>query len=354
MMNFIYQALPGRVIFGAGKIAETKAEAQLLGITRALVISTPQQLNLATDVQSILGDIAAGIYDKAVMHVPAETVADVMRVVDELRVDGCVAIGGGSTVGLAKAIALQTALPILTIPTTYAGSEMTPVWGITRDGIKTTGRDVNVLPKTVIYDPQLTLSLPAFITGPSGMNAIAHCVEGLYSQNHNPITSMMAEEGIRALRLSLPEVVMRPEDINARAQALYGAWLSGSVLGSVGMAIHHKLCHTLGGSFNLPHAQVHTVIIPQATGFNQTYAPQAMQAIGRALGVKAQDAAAGLYDLAKAIGAPVALKDIGMQEKDLDKAAKIATTDPYYNPRPVDCMAVRELLEKAFWGIRPE
>lgn len=353
MKDFIYQSLPGRVIFGAGKIAETKAEVQLLGITRALVISTPQQLNLATDIAQRLGDIAVGIYDKAVMHVPVETVADVMRVVDELRVDGCVAIGGGSTVGLAKAIALKTALPILTIPTTYAGSEMTPVWGITQDGIKTTGRDVKVLPKTVIYDAQLTVSLPAFISGPSGMNAIAHCVEGLYSQNQNPITSMMAEEGIRALRISLPEVVIHPDDIDARVQALYGAWLSGSVLGSVGMAIHHKLCHTLGGSFNLPHAEVHTVIIPQATYFNREYAPQAMQAIGRALGVEPEVAAAGLYDLAKAIGAPVALKDIGMSEQNLDKAAQIATTNPYYNPRPIERATVRELLEKAYWGIRP-
>ncbi|WP_058910549.1 maleylacetate reductase [Entomohabitans teleogrylli] len=353
MSDFIYQSLPGRVIFGAGKLAETRAEVQRLGIAQALVISTPQQRDLAIQVQALLGDIAVGIYDRAVMHVPVETVADVMRVVDELQVDGCVAIGGGSTVGLAKAIALKTALPIVTIPTTYAGSEMTPVWGMTRDGIKTTGRDISVLPKTVIYDPQLTVSLPAFISGPSGMNAIAHCVEGLYSQNQNPITSLMAEEGIRALRLSLPEVVRHPEDLNARSQALYGAWLAGSVLGSVGMAIHHKLCHTLGGSFNLPHAEVHTVMIPQATWFNRAHAPQAMQAIGRALGVAAQDAAAGLYDLALAINAPVALKDIGMREQDLDKAAEIATTNPYYNPRPVDRAAVRELLERAFQGIRP-
>lgn len=353
MMNFIYQSLPGRVIFGAGKVAEVRSEAQQLGITRALVISTPQQLALAADVAERLGDIAIGIYDKAVMHVPIETVNDVMRMVSELHVDGCVAIGGGSTVGLAKAIALKTALPIVTIPTTYAGSEMTPVWGMTQDGIKTTGRDTRVLPKTVIYDPLLTVSLPAFISGPSGMNAIAHCVEGLYSENQNPITSLMAEEGIKALCQSLPLIVTKPEDINARAHALYGAWLSGSVLGSVGMAIHHKLCHTLGGSFNLPHAEVHTVIIPQATYFNRDCAPQAMQAIARALGVKTEEAAAGLYDLAKSIGAPLALKDIGMLASDLDKAADIATKNPYYNPRPIDRAAVRELLEKAFWGTRP-
>ena len=353
MIDFTYQSLPGRVVFGPGKLAVVKAEAEHLGIKRALVLSTPHQRNLADDVAARLGELAVGIYDQAVMHVPAETVADAMKVVTELEIDGCVSIGGGSTVGLAKAIALETGLPILAIPSTYAGSEMTPVWGLTKDGIKTTGRDPRVQPKTVIYDPELTVGLPDFISGPSGMNAIAHCVEALYSQTQNPVTSLMAEEGIRALGESLPVIVNEPGNIEARAKALYGAWLSGSVLGAVGMAIHHKLCHTLGGSFNLPHAEVHTVVIPHATDFNRHHAPQAMAAIGRALNVPAEQAAGALYDLAVAIKAPVALKDIGMTEADLDKAADIATTNPYYNPRPVDRDNVRQLLENAYQGIRP-
>uniref|UniRef100_UPI003570DA18 maleylacetate reductase n=1 Tax=Marinobacterium nitratireducens TaxID=518897 RepID=UPI003570DA18 len=352
-MDFHYQINPGRIIFGAGKLAQAKAEAEALGMRRVLVLSTPQQRPLAEDLAARLGDIAVGIYDQAVMHVPVETVADVMGVARKFEVDGCAAIGGGSTIGLAKAIALETDLPILAIPTTYAGSEMTPVWGLTRDGLKTTGRDTRVLPKTVIYDPELTLELPDFISGPSGMNAIAHCVEGLYSQSQNPVTSLMAEEGIRALAQSLPVVVRTPGDIEARAQALYGAWLAGTVLGTVGMAIHHKLCHTLGGSFNLPHAEVHTVVIPQATAFNQAHAPKAMAAIGRALGVKAEDAAPALFDLALSLGAPVALKDIGMKESDLEKAAGIATTNPYYNPRPVIRDDVLALLHQAYDGIRP-
>ncbi|MCG3742789.1 maleylacetate reductase [Vibrio cincinnatiensis] len=354
MMDFMYQAMPIRVIFGIGKIAETRAEVEKLGIKRALVLATPQQADLAHDISERLGDIAVGIYDQAVMHVPSETVNDVMEVVKELQVDGGVAVGGGSTIGLAKAIALKTELPILTIPTTYAGSEMTPVWGITHEGIKTTGRDVRVLAKTVIYDPELTVTLPNFISGPSGMNAIAHCVEGLYAENRNPIISLLAEEGIRALGQNLVTVVEQPQDRNARSQALYGAWLSGTVLGNVGMAIHHKLCHTLGGSFNLPHAEVHTVMIPQVVNFNKDHAPQAMAAIGRALNVVPEKSAAALYELAKQIGAPIALKDIGMLESDLDKAAEIATKNPYYNPRPADYSAVRELLEKAYWGVKPE
>lgn len=353
MLDFNYNALSGRVIFGPGKLSQTRAEAEALGMTKVLVLSTPHQRDLAENVADLLGDLVTGIYDQAVMHVPVETIADVMDVVSQLEIDGCVSIGGGSTVGLAKAIALESGLPILAIPTTYAGSEMTPVWGMTKDGIKTTGRDPRVLPKTVIYDPELTVGLPDFISGPSGLNAIAHCVEALYSETQNPVTSLMAEEGIRALGESLPVIVKQPDNMEARAKALYGAWLSGTVLGAVGMAIHHKLCHTLGGSFNLPHAEVHTVVIPHATYFNRDHAPQAMSAIGRALNVEADEAAGALYDLAVSIGAPVSLKDIGMLEGDLDKAADIATTNPYYNPRAIDRAGVRELLENAYRGTRP-
>lgn len=352
-MKFTYETLPGRVVFGPGRLAAVGDEAQLLGLKRALVISTPEQRGLAEDVAALLGDRVAGVYDKAVMHVPVGTVDDVMKAVTSRGVDGCVAVGGGSTVGLAKAIALRADLPILAVPTTYAGSEMTPVWGITENGIKTTGRDLRVLPRTVIYDPALTTSLPVAISGCSGMNAIAHCVEGLYSQTRNPVISLMAEEGIRALGRSLPRIVDKSGDIEARAEAQYGAWLAGSVLGAVGMAVHHKLCHTLGGSFNLPHAPVHTVMIPHATWFNRDHAPEAMIAIGRALGVPAADAAGALYDLAATIQAPTTLEEIGMARQDLDKAAEIATTNPYYNPRPVDRAGIRALLDDAYYGVRP-
>lgn len=352
-MKFVYEALPGRVIFGPGRLASVADEAALLGLRRALVISTPEQRGLAEQVAGLLGDRVAAIHDRAVMHVPVETAEEAMQTVTAASIDGCVAIGGGSTVGLAKAIALETGLPILAIPTTYAGSEMTPVWGLTRDGIKSTGRDRRVLPKTVIYDPELTLSLPATISGPSGMNAIAHCVEGLYSQTRNPVISLMAEEGIRALGESLPAIASDSADIEARGQAQYGAWLAGAVLGAVGMAVHHKLCHTLGGSFNLPHAPVHTVMIPHATWFNRDHAPEAMAAIGRALGVPAEEAAGALYDLAVSIEAPISLEEIGMAEADLDRAAEIATTNPYYNPRPVDRAGIRALLDDAYHGVRP-
>jgi len=315
------------------------------------VLSTPEQVAQAEAVASRLGDRSAGTYDKAVMHVPIETARAAQEEARKRGADCCVAVGGGSTIGLGKAIALDSGLPIIAVPTTYAGSEMTPIWGLTEEGLKRTGRDERVLPRTVIYDPTLSLTLPAFIAGPSGMNAIAHCVEALYSENANPIVSLMAEEGIRALGEALPVVVETPDDRDARAKALYGAWLAGASLGAVGMAIHHKLCHTLGGSFNLPHADVHTVIIPHAANYNRAAAPEAMARLARALGT--EDGPGALYDLARAVGAKLALKDIGMAEADLDRAAELATQNPYYNPRPVTRDGVRALLEQAYHGHRP-
>jgi maleylacetate reductase len=193
--------------------------------------------------------------------------------------------------------------------------------------------------------------LPAKIAGPSGMNAIAHCVEALYAPNANPITSLMAEEGIRTLASSLPLVVMEPQNLEARAEALYGAWLAGACLGNVGMALHHKLCHTLGGSYNLPHAQTHTVILPHAVHYNRDAAPNAMVRITLAL--EGADCAGGLYDLAKAIGAPLGLRDLGMKESALDEAAQLAIRNPYYNPQPIERAAIRQLLQDAWEGNRP-
>jgi len=322
-----------------------------LGARRAIVLSTPEQWKDAEEAARRLGGTAAGIFPRAVMHVPVETAREARETAKRLDADCCVAIGGGSTIGLGKAIALESGLAIVAVPTTYAGSEMTPIYGLTEDSIKKTGRNRKVLPKTVIYDPVLTLTLPPAIAGPSGMNAIAHCVEGLYAIDGNPIISMLAAEGIRALARSLPRVVEAPADLDARADALYGAWLAGTVLGAVSIGIHHKLCHTLGGTFNLPHAGVHTVILPHAAEFNSKAAPEAMRIVAEALG--AESAAQGLFDLAVRIGAPVALKDIGMPADGLERAAELATQNPYANPRPVEYEGVLQLLRNAYGGKRP-
>ncbi|HZN47467.1 MAG TPA: maleylacetate reductase, partial [Ramlibacter sp.] len=268
-----------------------------------------------------------------------------------LDADCAVAVGGGSTTGLGKAIALDSGLPILAIPTTYAGSEMTPIYGITEGGFKKTGRDAKVLPRTVIYDPELSRTLPVDLSVTSGINAIAHAAEGLYAVDSNPVMDLMAEEGLRALGRALPAIRARPQDMEARGEALYGAWLCGVVLGNVGMALHHKLCHTLGGSFNLPHAQTHTIVLPHALAYNAAAAPQAMQRIARAL--RGRSAAQAVFDLARDNGAPVALRDIGMEGADLDRACDIALQNQYPNPRPLERAAIRQLLQDAFEGKRP-
>lgn len=351
MKEFVYNALPGHIVFGTGKIQSLADEIDRLGCTRVLVLTTPEQQDMGEMVKALIGHRWAASFNQAVMHVPTTVVDQVLDIAETQDVDCAVAIGGGSTTGLGKALALRTDLPIVAIPTTYAGSEMTPIWGLTENGIKKTGRDRRVLPTSVIYDPDLTLSLPSFIAGPSGINAIAHCVEALYAPDANPITSLIAEEGIRALSSSLATVVREPENKEARAAALYGAYLAGSALAVVGMSLHHKLCHTLGGSFDLPHADVHTIILPYATRYNAAAAPEAMQRICRAMGT--DDAAQGLYDLNRSIGAKRGLKDIGFTEQDIEKAADIATQNPYANPATVTREGIVKLLTDAYEGIRP-
>ena len=351
MRSFTYTQLPGRVVFGVGALDHLPREIELLGATRALVLSTPEQEAKAEDVAKRQGTRCAGMFPRAVMHVPIEVARAARDEAKRLGADCAVAIGGGSTTGLGKAIALESALPILAIPTTYAGSEMTPIYGLTEGGLKKTGRDRKVLPSTVIYDPTLTLGLPVGLSVTSGFNAIAHAAEGLYAEDANPIMSLMAEDGIRALAHGLPAIVKNPKDLEARSECLYGAWLCGAVLGAVGMALHHKLCHVIGGTWNLPHAETHTVVLPHALAYNAEAAPDAMRRIERGLG--APHAAQGVYDLMNSLGAPLALKDIGMKEAELDRAAELATTAPYFNPRPIDRQGIRALLENAFSGRRP-
>jgi maleylacetate reductase len=352
MEPFIYQGMPSRVVFGAGSIEHLEREIDLLGARRAVVLSTPQQREQAEALAERLGSRAAGVFAKAVMHVPVETAREARAYAASVGADCAVAIGGGSTTGLGKAIALTSSLPILAVPTTYAGSEMTPIYGLTEAGLKKTGRDLRVLPKTVIYDPALTVSLPVPLSVTSGINAIAHAAEGLYAQDANPVISLMAEEGIRALAQGIGQVVRQPHDLDARSDCLYGAWLCGAVLGSVGMALHHKLCHTLGGTFNLPHAETHTIVLPHVLAYNRNAAPQAMKRIARALGTT--DAALGAFELARNNGAPTALKDIGLKEADLDTALDIALKNPYWNPRPLERAPLRALLEAAYEGRAPD
>jgi alcohol dehydrogenase class IV len=352
MQDFVYQSAPMRVVFGAGTLRQLPDELSHLGVTRALVLATPRQKDLVASIREMIGERFAGVFTGAVMHTPVEVTERAMETVHDLRADCLVAIGGGSTTGLGKAIALRTDLPQIVLPTSYAGSEMTPVVGQTSGGIKTTQSSPKILPEIVIYDVDLTMTMPPGLSATSGINAIAHAVEALYARDRNPVISLMAQEAIRTLAQALPTICAQPNDKTARTDALYGAWLSGICLGAVGMALHHKLCHTLGGSFNLPHAETHTVILPHALAYNAPAVPDAMTRIATALGVP--DAALGLHDLARKLAAPTSLREIGMPECGIDQAADLAVKNPYWNPRGIERDAIRELIARAWRGDAPQ
>jgi alcohol dehydrogenase class IV len=351
MRDFTWTGQPSRVLFGEGTLARLPAEMERLGLKRALLLATPPQEATARELAATLGDRVAGVFAGAVMHTPVEVTERAMAVVRQLGADGTIALGGGSTIGLGKAIALRTDLPQIAVPTTYAGSEMTDILGETIGDAKRTQRTPKVLPEVVIYDVALTLTLPPALSATSGLNAMAHAVEALYAPDTNPVVALMAEEAIGALARGLPRVVADPAGIPGRRDALYGAWLCGTVLGMVAMSLHHKLCHVLGGSFGLPHAETHAVVLPHAAAYNAAHAAEAMARVARALG--AQDAPRGLHALAQRIGSPLALRDLGLKETDLDRAAEIASRDPYANPRPIERAGIRALLEDAWEGVTP-
>ena len=350
-LQFDLTGSPARIVFGRGSIGRTCDALDWLDARRALVLSTDAQKEPAEALACKLGKRCLGVYAKATMHTPVSVTEAAMDVIEEQRVDCLISFGGGSTIGLGKAIAYRTDLPQVAIPTTYAGSEVTPILGQTEDGRKTTLRSERVLPEIVLYDPELTGTLPLSMSATSGMNAIAHGVEALYARDRNPISTMMAAEGVRALCEALPALSAGNGDDDARDRALYGSWLCGSVLGQVGMALHHKLCHTVGGAFDLPHAETHTVILPHATAFNAAVAGDLLEPVSDALG--GADPGPGLFGLAKSLGTPTALRDLGMPESGIAHAADLAMANPYWNPRPLDRDAIEALVRAAYEGEPP-
>lgn len=349
--SFVVNLAPMRVRFGVGVRHSVGDEMAALGLSRALVLTTPQQAETGAAFADALGHKAVGLYSKAAMHTPVgiseEATAEALR----LGADCVVSIGGGSTTGLGKAIALRTDMPQIVVPTTYAGSEATGILGQTENGRKTTITSAKVQPEVILYDPELVQGLPVGMTVTSTLNAMAHAAEGLYAQNRSPVSSLLALEGLRAFRNALPAVVKNPGDLGARGETLYGAWLCGTVLGTVGMALHHKLCHTLGGSFDLPHAETHAVILPHAIAYNEAAVPELLAPVAEIFG--AATAGAALHAFARDMGAPTALRDLGLAEADLDRAAEFATQNPYWNPRPVEPAAVRAMLQAAWAGDAP-
>jgi maleylacetate reductase len=346
--SFALRLAQMRVRFGTPAAVAVAEELAALGLTRAVVLSTASQQPTAQAFAAAIG--AIDTFAGAVMHTPVEVTGQAVAFVRRIGADAVVALGGGSTIGLGKAIALHTGLPQIAVPTTYAGSESTAILGQTKHGRKTTQTNPKVQPGTIIFDPALVATLPVPLTVTSGLNAIAHAVEALYARDRNPLTSTLAAQGLQAMIAGLPEVAANPTDLAARSRTQYGAFLCGLVLGHVGMSLHHKLCHTLGGSFGLPHAETHAVILPHATGFNAAAVGDQLAPLTALVG----DPGRGLQHFAASLNAPMALRDLGMKETDLDRAADIAVQNPYWNPRPVDRPGVRALLQRAWYGADVE
>lgn len=345
---FEHDTLAQRVLFGAGKAAENLAgEVSRLGSKRVMLVSATFEAEIAAKVTANI-DVAV-TFDDVVQHVPIANAEAARKVATDNGVDLMVCVGGGSTTGTAKAVAMTTGIPIVAVATTYAGSEATNVWGLTEAARKTTGVDNKVLPVTVIYDAELTYSLPVEMSVASGMNAMAHCIDSMWAPRADPINQALAAEGIHALSQGLPAIVANPNDQAGREQTLYGAYLSAVSFASAGSGMHHKICHVLGGTYNLPHAQTHATVLPYVLAFNSPEAPDADRRIAQAFGSK--DALSGLLELRERLNGPRALKDYGFDEGKAGEAAEIALPSiPPSNPRPVTLENLTELIHAAWAG----
>nr|ABL75144.1 maleylacetate reductase [Arthrobacter sp. JS443] len=348
LLEFTHQTLAQRVLFGSGlAAANVAAEVDRLGADSVMVISGGHDNDFASRVAHQVKAVL--LYEDVAAHVPIEKAEKARAAASEHGVDLLVCIGGGSAIGLAKAVALSSHVPIVAVPTTFAGSEATNVWGITEASRKTTGVDDRVLPVTVIYDAELTLSLPRELSIASGLNALAHCVDSLWAPRANPINAALASEGIRALSGGLLALNANSASLSGREQTQYGAYLSAVAFASAGSGMHHKICHVLGGAYDLPHAQTHATVLPYVLAFNAPYAPEASSRISNALGTG--DAVDGLNQLRKRLHAPRALRDYGMKKSDLPEAADlILSVIPPSNPRTVTRQDLLVLLHAAWNG----
>ena len=345
--RFVIQRGATRVVFGSGAFARLAAEVEALRFERVVVVCTPRRQAEGEAIAAQLGARAAGVLPLAQEHVPEEIAAEAARATEAAAADAIVAFGGGSSIGLAKAVALRAARPVrvAAVPTTYSGSEMTPVWGTTVGGAKTTGRDERVRPVLVVYDPRLVAELPCEVAVPSAWNAMAHAVEALWSEDVDRATELAAEEALGLLASAVLALGGRLED-QPHARALEGAYLAGACFGDTGGGLHHKLCHALGGAFGLPHARTHAALLPHVVRFQRDRgaSPNAMAAIARALGVV--DPVLGLERLAQASGVARGLAELGMPESGIDRVA--ASVAPRLG---LDVAELRALLASA-WAPR--
>lgn len=349
---FVHETRAARVVFGAGRATgNVVAEIERMRATRAMLIASGSQSALAEGVRAVAP--VAMIWSDVAQHVPVEVAERARRAADEAGVDVLVAIGGGSATGLAKAVALTTGIPIIVVPTTYAGSEATDVWGLTENGRKVTGTDPRVLPSSIVYDPQLTASLPRGLAIASGLNALAHCVDSLWAPRADPLNAALATEGARALHAGMRRIARDSSDGPGGEEMLLGSYLAATAFASAGSGLHHKICHVLGGTYGLPHAETHAIVLPYVAAFTLPSAPDAERRLRQAFA--ADDALAGLQALRREVGAPVALRDHGFRRDDIPEAADIILpVVPASHPRRVTREDVEALLHAAWAGTPVE
>ncbi|MGD0056191.1 MAG: maleylacetate reductase [Acidimicrobiales bacterium] len=351
MTSFDYDALAGRVVFGAGRRVELADEVRRMNASRVLLIADPHDHERLDEFREILGALCVASFTDIVQHVPRAKASVATALAREHGIDATVSVGGGSATGFSKAVALELGTPQLCVPTTYAGSELTPIWGLSEGGEKLTGRDLRALPATVIYDPELTLELPVEIAGPSAMNALAHAAEGLYAVGANPVTSILALEAVRVLSVHVPLMCSDPSDLEERSHVLYGAYLASATLAVAGTDLHHRTNHVLGGLFNLDHGQMNAVVLPYALAFNHPAIVEPYARLSEALGA---DAASAVFDLARGINAPRSLAEIGMSADGIEQAVPLLVAASAKNVRPLNEVQARAFLQACFTGAPPD
>lgn len=350
MNDFHYEALAGRIVFGLGKRRDVADEVRRLGASRVLLIADAHDSERLREFHEFLGDLCVATFTDVVQHVPRSKASEAIALARDFDIDATVSMGGGSATGFSKAVALELATPQLCVPTTYAGSEMTPIWGMTEGGEKRTGRDIRALPSTVIYDPELTIGLPIEIAGPSAMNALAHAAEGLYAKGANPVTSLVALEAVRVLSTHVPLMCADPDNLEQRSHVLYGAYLAGATLAVAGTDLHHRTNHILGGLFDLDHGKMNAVVLPYALAVNR---PAIADSYARLSEVLGGDAARATYLLARRTGAPRSLAEIGMPFEGIERAVPLIVESSRQNVRPLNEDQARTFIEAAYQGAPP-
>lgn len=350
-VSFDYKVDPARIIFGCGASKNIRRVIEEIGACRTLVLSTPTQKSMAENLLGSLGQLGSGVFAHAAPHTPVDISQEAVAYVKDVEADCVISIGGGSTIGLGKAISYRTDITHVVVPTTYSGSEVTPVLGQTENGEKTTLRSSRVRPDVVIYDPELTRTLPVHVSMVSGLNAIAHAIECLYAVDRTPVSTLFAIEGLKALHKALPAILVTPDDMAARTNALYGAWMCGTVLGQTAMSLHHKACHVLGGSFEFPHAETHAAMLPHTVAYNLASVADLLEPASEIFGYPLSQA---LFDFATDLGSPLSLEELAIRQPDFDLAASLVTKNAYENPRRLDAEAIKIMLRDAWSGVRPK